>query len=77
MSDLLMTIGDGLAVLVDYDYDHSEDTVNVNAVYIDDADIIDMLKHEVIDSIVAYIFDSFDKELQEPERESGEGADYV
>ena len=55
--------------MVGYDYDHSEDTVNVNAVYIDDTDIFDMLKHEVIDSIVGYIFDSFDNELQEPERE--------
>ena len=69
MSDLYMYLNGSLPVMVDYDYDHSEDTVNVNSVYIDDTDIVDMLKHEVIDSIVAYIFDSFDKELQEPERE--------
>ena len=69
MSDLYMVINGSLPVIVDYDYDHSEDTVNVNAVYIDDTDIVDMLKHEVIDSIVAYIFDSFYNELQEPERE--------
>jgi hypothetical protein len=70
MSDLYMVINGSLPVMVDYDYDHSEDTVNVNSVYIDDyTDIVDMLKNEVIDSIVAYIFDRFDKELQEPERE--------
>jgi hypothetical protein len=69
MGKLSMVIGEALQVTVFYDYDQSEDIVSVNEVYINYTDVIDMLKHEVVDSIVAYIFDSFDKELQEPERE--------
>jgi hypothetical protein len=69
MGKLSMVIGEALQVTVFYDYDQSEDIVSVNEVYINYTDVIDMLKHKVVDSIVAYIFDSFDKELQEPERE--------
>jgi hypothetical protein len=67
MSDLLMTIGEGLAVLVDYDYDDNEKTVLVNAVYIDDTDIRDILSSDVMHTIAENVFDSFDKELQEPD----------
>jgi hypothetical protein len=69
MSELLMTIGEGLTVLVDYDYEDNEKTVLVNAVYIDDTDIIDILSNDVLEKVVQNVFDSFDKELQEPERE--------
>jgi hypothetical protein len=73
MSDLLMTIGEGLTVLVDYDYDEHEKTVFVSAVYVDDTDIIDILSNEILETIIQNVFDSFDKELQEPDDEYIEG----
>tara|TARA_R110000851_G_scaffold320320_1_gene485121 strand:+ start:66 stop:305 length:240 start_codon:yes stop_codon:yes gene_type:complete len=79
MSELLMEIGDGLKVLIDWDWhiDESEswtkpivrESVAINAVCVDDIDIIDMLSDSTIETIEQNIFDSFDKELQEPERE--------
>tara|TARA_R110000850_G_scaffold7246_2_gene26862 strand:+ start:500 stop:721 length:222 start_codon:yes stop_codon:yes gene_type:complete len=73
MSELYMVIGGGLPVLVDYDYDDNEKTVVINAVYIDDTDIIDILSQKVIVEMEQHIFDSFDKELQEPDDEYIEG----
>jgi hypothetical protein len=73
MSELYMVIGGGLPVLADYDYDDNEKTVIVNAVYIDNTDIIDILSQKVIVEIEQDIFDSFDKELQEPDDEYIEG----
>jgi hypothetical protein len=73
MSDLLMTIGEGLTVLVNYDYDDNEKTVLVSAVYVDDTDIIDILSNEVLETVVQNILDSYDKELQEPDDEYVEG----
>tara|TARA_R110000796_G_C14339555_1_gene410195 strand:- start:317 stop:538 length:222 start_codon:yes stop_codon:yes gene_type:complete len=73
MSELYMVIGGGLPVLVDYDYDDNEKTVIVNAVYIDDTDIKDILTSDVIETIEQNVFDSFDKELQEPDYEYIEG----
>jgi hypothetical protein len=79
MSELLMTIGEGLTVLVDYDYQASErgdketppvnESVAINAVCVDDIDIFDILSQITIEKIELKIFDSYDKELQEPERE--------
>tara|TARA_R110000787_G_scaffold150145_2_gene264070 strand:+ start:1410 stop:1631 length:222 start_codon:yes stop_codon:yes gene_type:complete len=73
MSELYMVIGGGLPVLADYDYDDNEKTVIVNAVYIDDTDIKDILTSDVIETIEQSVFDSFDKELQEPDYEYIEG----
>jgi hypothetical protein len=73
MSELYMIIGGGLPVLADYDYDDNEKTVIVNAVYIDNTDIIDILSQKVIVEMEQHIFDSFDKELQEPDDEYIEG----
>tara|TARA_R110000782_G_scaffold91643_1_gene174919 strand:- start:95 stop:316 length:222 start_codon:yes stop_codon:yes gene_type:complete len=73
MSELYMIIGGGLPVLADYDYDDNEKTVIVNAVYIDDTDIKDILTSDVIETIEQNVFDSFDKELQEPDYEYVEG----
>jgi hypothetical protein len=77
MSDLLMTIGEGLTVLVDYDYQPAErgdqetppvnESVEINAVCVDDIDIFDVLSQITIETIELKIFDSFDKELQEPD----------
>ena len=69
MSELYMVIGGGLPVLVDYDYDDNEKTVVINAVYIDDTDVKDMLTGNLIETIEQNVFDSFDKELQEPDDE--------
>jgi hypothetical protein len=68
-----MVIGGGLPVLVDYDYDDNEKTVVVNAVYIDDTDIKDILSNLTLEEIDQKVFDSFDKELQEPDDEYIEG----
>ena len=73
MSELYMVIGGGLPVLADYDYDDNEKTVVVNAVYIDDTDIIDILSNDVLETVVQNVFDSFDKKLQEPDYEYIEG----
>jgi hypothetical protein len=73
MSELYMIIGGGLPVLADYDYDDNEKTVVINAVYIDDTDIKDILTSDVIEAIEQNVFDSFDKELQEPDDEYIEG----
>jgi hypothetical protein len=73
MSELYMVIGGGLPVLADYDYDDNEKTVIVNAVYIDDTDIKDILSNLTLEEIDQNIFDSFDKELQEPDDEYIEG----
>ena len=68
-----MSIGGGLTVLADYDYDDNEKTVVINAVYIDDTDIKDILSNLTLEEIDQNIFDSFDKELQEPDDEYVEG----
>tara|TARA_R110000772_G_scaffold190788_1_gene301607 strand:+ start:1156 stop:1377 length:222 start_codon:yes stop_codon:yes gene_type:complete len=73
MSELYMVIGGGLPVLADYDYDDNEKTVLINAVFIDDTDIKDILTSDVIETIEQNVFDSFDKELQEPDYEYIEG----
>ena len=73
MSELYMSIGGGLTVLADYDYDDNEKTVVINAVYIDDTDIKDILSNLTLEEIDQNIFDSFDKELQEPDDEYVEG----
>ena len=73
MSELYMIIGVGLPVLADYDYDDNEKTVLVNAVYIDDTDIKDILSNLTLEEIDQNVFDSFDKELQEPDDEYIEG----
>jgi hypothetical protein len=68
-----MIIGGGLPVLADYDYDDNEKIVTINAVYVDDTDIIDILSNKVLETVVQTIFDSLDKELQEPDDEYIEG----
>ena len=73
MSELLMTIGEGLTVLVDYDHYENEDTVIVITVTINDTDIKGILNHKTIETIEQNVFDSFDKELQEPDYEYIEG----
>jgi hypothetical protein len=73
MSELNMVIDGGLTVLADYDYDDNEKTVVVNAVYIDDTDVKDILTGNLIETIEQNVFDSFDKELQEPDDEYIEG----
>ena len=69
MSELFMTIGEDLPVLVDYDYENIEEIVIVNAVCIKDINIMNLLNANTLETISQNIFDSFDKELQEPERE--------
>ena len=79
MSELFMTIGEDLPVLVDYDYQPSEpgdqetppvaEGVTINAVFVGHADIKDMIKQEYIDNIAQAVFDSFEEELQEPEHD--------
>jgi|TARA_R110000823_G_scaffold104060_2_gene221813 hypothetical protein len=73
MSELYMVIDGGLTLLADYDYDDNEKIVIVNAVYIDNTDIMDILHNEILETIMQNIFDSFDKELQEPDYEYIEG----
>jgi outer membrane protease len=83
MSNLLMTIGEGLTVLVDYDYEPEEsqswtepkvsESVTINAVCIYDINIMDNLDQKTIEEIEQKVFDSFDKELQEPDDEYVEG----
>tara|TARA_R110000868_G_scaffold409032_1_gene693738 strand:- start:25053 stop:25274 length:222 start_codon:yes stop_codon:yes gene_type:complete len=73
MSELYMVIGGRLPVLADYDYDDNEKTVVINAVYIDDTDVKDILTGNLIETIEQNVFDSFDKELQEPDYEYIEG----
>jgi hypothetical protein len=73
MSELYMVIGGRLPVLADYDYDDNEKTVVINAVYIDDTDVKDILTGNLIETIEQNVFDSFDKELQEPDDEYIEG----
>jgi hypothetical protein len=68
-----MVIDGGLTLLADYDYDDNEKIVIVNAVYIDNTDIMDILHNEILETIMQNIFDSFDKELQEPDYEYIEG----
>ena len=68
-----MVIDGGLTLLADYNYDDNEKTVVINGVYIDDTDIIDILSNDVLETIVQNVFDSFDKELQEPDDEYIEG----
>jgi hypothetical protein len=68
-----MVIGGRLPVLADYDYDDNEKTVVINAVYIDDTDVKDILTGNLIETIEQNVFDSFDKELQEPDDEYIEG----
>ena len=73
MSDVLIKINCGLSVWVDYDYDSKESTVVINAVYGNDVNCLDALNTRVIEEIEQNIFDSFDKELQEPDYEYVEG----
>jgi hypothetical protein len=79
MSDLYMIIGGGLSVLVDYDYQSSErgdqetppvkEGVTINAVMQGTNDIMFLLNGPDLEEIKQNVFDSFDKELQEPDRE--------
>jgi hypothetical protein len=69
MSNLLMTIVKDFPVIVNYDYDDKEKTICINLVKNYEADIKDILSQSTIETIEQNIFDSFDKELQEPERE--------
>ena len=79
MSDLYMLIGEDLPVLVDFDYSAYEkgdfytpsvpEEVEITSVCVGDIDIIDLLNESTIKIIEQNVFDSFDKELQEPERE--------
>lgn len=79
MSDKFMRIGEDLPVLVNYDYQPSEtgdeetppvkDGVTINAICVGDIDIMSLLNQRCLDDIENEIFDSFDKELQEPERD--------
>jgi hypothetical protein len=69
MGKLSMVIGEALQVTVFYDYDKSEDIVSLNEVYINYTDVIDMLSNDILEEIVQKIFDTYNKELQEPERE--------
>tara|TARA_R110000851_G_scaffold231772_1_gene384536 strand:+ start:63 stop:323 length:261 start_codon:yes stop_codon:yes gene_type:complete len=79
MSELLMTIGEDLTVLVDYDYQPAEsgdqetppvpESVSINAVCLNNTDIVSLLSYMIIDDIEQNVFDSFNKELQEPEYE--------
>jgi hypothetical protein len=83
MSDLLMTIGEGLTVLVDYDYEPEEagdeftppvpQSVGIYLVLVGDSNILNILSEHAIETIEQNIFDSFDKELQEPDDEYVEG----
>jgi hypothetical protein len=79
MSELYMLIGEDLPVLVGFDYIASEkgdfytpsvpEEVEITSVCVGDIDIIDLLNESTIKIIDIKIFNSFDKELQEPERE--------
>jgi hypothetical protein len=79
MSELHMLIGEDLPVLVDFDYNASEkgdfytpsvtEEVEITSVCVGDIDIIDLLNESTIKIIEQNVFDSFDKEQQEPERE--------
>ena len=75
-----MQIGEGLTVLVDYDYQLLEtgdqytppvaEGVTINAVCVESRrgiDIKDILSNLTLEEIDQKIFDSFDKELQEPD----------
>jgi hypothetical protein len=83
MSDLLMTIGEGLTVLVDYHYSPAEkgdfytppvpEEVELTSVCVGDIDVLDLLSQVTIEMIEQKVFDSFDKELQEPDDEYIEG----
>jgi hypothetical protein len=84
MSNLIMTIADELTVWVDFDYQPAErgdqetpplqEGVTINAVcdeyYIN---IMEDLDQGTMETIEQNIFDSFDKELQEPDYEYVEG----
>ena len=77
MSEALMTIGEGLMVMVDYDYQSSETgdqytppvaesvTLHTVRVYASKRriDIIDQLSHSTIETIEQNILDIFHKEL--------------
>ena len=69
MSEIKVIIGEGLPVLVDYDYDDNDQEVCINSVCIAETDIIDILSAYVIEGIEQKVFDSFDAELQEPDDE--------
>ena len=68
MSEIKVIIGEGLPVLVDYDYDDNDQEVVINSVCIAETDIKDILSDYVIEGIEQKVFDSFDSELVEPER---------
>ena len=84
MSELIMQVGNGFTVLVDYDYQPSEkgsqetppvaESVTINAVFNaafkSNIDVINILSQNIIETIEQNVLDSFDKELQEPDYEN-------
>jgi len=87
MSELFMTIGEDLPVLVDYDYQPEEsgdletpvvaESVTINAVCVGDIDIMDLLRDSVINDISDQVLEGFDKEEQEPEPERIDDDEYM
>jgi hypothetical protein len=76
MSDLQTEIAEGLQGLIYYDYDDHEKTVKIYGVFIHNnkaltslVNIIDILSKKHIEILEQKVFDNYDKELQEPERE--------
>jgi hypothetical protein len=76
MSELQTEIAEGLQGLIYYDYDDNEKTVEIYGVFIHNnkaltslVNIIDILSKKHIETLEQKVFDSYDKELKEPERE--------
>tara|TARA_R110000850_G_scaffold255542_1_gene381360 strand:+ start:488 stop:730 length:243 start_codon:yes stop_codon:yes gene_type:complete len=73
VGELKLIVNEGLPVTVDYDYDDDDKSVVINKVFLNDIDITSLLSFSTIETIEQNIFDSFDKELQEPDDEYVEG----
>ena len=80
MSELQTEIAEGLEGLIYYDYDDDEKTVDIYGVFIHNnealtslVNIIEILSKKHIEILEQKVFDSYDKELQEPDDEYIEG----
>jgi hypothetical protein len=73
VGELKIIVGEGLPVTVDYDYDDDDKSVVINKVFLNHIDITSLLSFSTIETIEQNVFDSFDKELQEPYYEYIEG----
>jgi hypothetical protein len=58
---------EGFGFIVEHDYDDTEKTLVINTVSLEGVQIIDILCERIRQTIWQEIFDSYDKELQEPE----------